>query len=95
MNKDSHLDGLTKITAQNHDSTSEITNHYNHGQCLVVLTVRRAHLISSLLVLHGYSATLTGASLEHVLTSSDVEYVEENGRVDIGLHRLEILKYLQ
>ena len=37
------------------------------------------------LVLHGYSALLTGASLQYVLTSSDVEYVEADGSHDVDI----------
>jgi hypothetical protein len=39
------------------------------------------------LVLHGYSAVLTGAALNHVLTSSDVEYVEADGKVTFKSNR--------
>ena len=46
------------------------------------LTVRQHYLISSL-VLHGYTAILTGNPLQHVLAHSDVTYVEADGKDDV------------
>lgn len=49
-------------------------------------------LTGSVSVINGYSAQLSGACLQHVLTDPDVEYVEVRGTLAPRLHPGKLIK---